>query len=562
MESNNTNEGARMLILKMTLKFITLFLILLTFLALLSDLNSPAEGLGYQDNPKITTPDPVLIMTAKTDKETYLLRQKVTIEGNITQDGSPATDLVVIIQAEDPRDRRVAYRTLTIGNPTEMWPVNITNLFLMDMASKPINTAKIGTLIQAGMTIDNWQSTEREVLATITVFDANMVPLQAGVWSGRIDPLQQASPRFSISIEEWACSGKALIIGNVYSGEPKRGGMAYAVEKTAYFCISRTQQGLLEYPELPPPPPQTTPGAFSTYIRLPPDPREGQYKLYLTSQASPTAKATTTATFNVQSTSGYPPQASFAYWPAAPYENMTVTFDASSSTAEGFNDTIVRYEWGFGDGTPKIIKEGNYTNPPDPTATHKYINAGQYVATLNVTDNEGLWSTTAKPISIYPEFGPTANFTYTPLQPRVNQTITFNATNSQPGWSRTLGDYSPITNYNWNFSDGTIINTANPIIAHIYTQPANYTVTLKITDFVGRTHIASTVIQVYNVTAKPWDINGDGITDVEDLYTVALHYGQTPTHPDWDPRCDINSDGIIDIEDLYTVALHYGEMDP
>jgi PKD repeat protein len=534
---------------------LTCLIIILTILAFLSNTTPLTKSQETQS--------PALQITAKTDKNSYLLRQKVTIEGNITKDGTPATDLVVIVQAENPRGTRVACRTLTIGNPTEeTWLINITNLFLLDATNNPINTAKIGTQIQAGITIYNWQMTARNVFATVTVFDANMVPLHVGVWSGTLDSQQTLSPRFSVYIETWACTGKILVCGNVYSKEPKAGGMALSQEKTAYFCISKTQQGLIEYPELPPPPPQTTPGVFTTTMRIPPDPLPGQYTLYITGQTGPTETSTTATNFNVETSAGYPPQASFAYWPPEPYENMTVTLDASSSTAEGFNDTIIKYEWDFGDGTPKIIKQGTYTNPPDPTVTHRYVNTGQYITTLNVTDNEGLWSTTSKPITIYPEFGPTANFTYTPTKSVINQTITFDASQSQRGWSKTLGGYSPITNYNWNFSDGTIINTSDPITTHNYTQPENYTVTLKITDSVGRTATVSTLLQVFNVTAKPWDVNQDGIIDIADIYLIALHFGETSSSPNWDPRCDVNNDGIIDIADLYGTALHYGETNP
>jgi PKD repeat protein len=231
---------------------------------------------------------------------------------------------------------------------------------------------------------------------------------------------------------------------------------------------------------------------------------------------------------------------------------MTVTLDASSSTPEGFNDTITSYTWNFGDGTSPITET-------DPYITHEYINYGTYTITLNVTDNEGLWSTTQKPIKIYPEYGPTANFTYTPTEPIVNQTITFNATNSIPGWSKTLGDYSPIINYNWNFSDGTIIDTNNPIITHNYTQPANYTVTLKITDSMGRTNQISTIIQVYNITERPWDVNGDGKVDMVDLWLVQKAYGTREGQPGWDPRYDVNRDGKVDMIDLWIVQKHYGE---
>ena len=187
------------------------------------------------------------------------------------------------------------------------------------------------------------------------------------------------------------------------------------------------------------------------------------------------------------------------------------------------------------------------------------MESNQYIITLNVTDNEGLWSTTSKPITITPEFGPTANFTWTPTTPTINQTITFDASNSQPGWSKTLGDYSPITNYNWNFSDGTTINTPNQTITHNYTQPANYTVTLTITDSVGRTDAISATIQVFNVTEHPWDVNGDSKVDIKDILLVAKHYGTQEGDPDWDPRCDVNGDSKVDIKDILLVAKHYGE---
>jgi len=513
----------------------------------------------------LASPDPSLTVTAKTDKKSYLLRQKVTIEGNITQDGLPASDLVVAVQVEDSRGMSTAFRTLTIGDPTQTWLINITNLSLMDMGNNPINTAKIDTQIQVGITIYNWQMTQREVYARVTVFDANMVPLQVGFWHGIIDPQQTRSPKFTIYIPEWACSGKALICGNVYNEEPKEGGMALSLEKAMYFCISKTQQGLLEYPSLPPPPPQTTPGIYNTYIRLPPEPAAGKYTLYIKAQTSPTKTSSTSTTFNVKNSWGYPPQASFAFWPAAPYENMTVEFDASSSTPEGFNDTIIKYEWDFGDGSPKIIREGDYANPPDPTVTHAYMESNQYVITLNVTDNEGLWSTTSKPITVYPEFGPTANFTWAPDEPIVNYTITFYAANSQQGWSKQLGDYSPIIKYNWNFSDGAIINATNPTITHIYTQPANYTVTLTVIDSVDRTNSTSEIIQVYNVTAKLYDVappGGDGKIDIMDVRMTAKHFGTREGDEDWDPIYDVfppEGDGKVDIADVRAVAKHFGE---
>ncbi|MEM2971057.1 MAG: PKD domain-containing protein [Candidatus Bathyarchaeia archaeon] len=525
-----------------------------------------------EENPKITSPDPALTITAKTNKPTYLLRQKVKIEGNITQDGNPATDLVVLMQITNPRNQPVAYRTLTHGNPTQTWSLNITEIFLLDMSNKPINTARIGTLIQVGIKIHNPQATSRETYATITVYDANNVPLQIGLWMLTINPQSTVPLRTSVYIPTWACTGKALICANAYTKEPKEGGIALAPEKTAYFCISKTQQALIEYPSLPPPPPQNTPGEYQTQITLPPDPQAGTYTIYASAQASPTLKSPlSTATFTVENSQGYPPQASFAYWPAKPYENQTVEFDASSSTPEGFNDTITSYTWNFGDGTPPITEA-------DPYITHAYLNAGTYTVTLNVTDNEGFWSATSKPITIYPEFGPTANFTWAPTTPNINQTITFNASNSTLGWSKTRGDFSPITNYAWNFSDGTgIINIATPTITHNYTQPGNYTVTLKITDADGRTAQTSAIVEVLNVTAKDCDIDGNGIIDLRDILEVKKGFGAIlitdPNDPKYGqywhstpcpycphtPKCDVDKDGKIDLKDILAVKSKYGQ---
>jgi len=403
------------------------------------------------------------------------------------------------------------------------------------------------------MTIYNWQSTARDVFAAFTIFDANIVPLATQTWSGTLDPQKSVTPKYPIDIPAWACSGKALLVGNVYTKEPKTDGKALSLEKTTYICISKLQQGQFEYLPLPPPPPQTTPGIYATQIGLPPDPAVGNYQVYVLGQSSPIIISSAFTTFNVLNSAGYPPQASFAFWPAAPYVNMTVNFDASSSTPEGFNDNITKYEWNFGDGTQKSTKT-------DPTITHAYQQTGTFIVTLNVTDSEGLWSTTSKPITILPEFGPTANFTWTPPIAVVNETVTFDASKCQSGWSKTLGDYSPITNYNWNFFDGTIINTANLTITHNYTNPANYTVTLTITDSVGRTDATSAIIEVFNVTERAWDVDDNGKVDMIDLWLVAKAFGSLPGGPNWDPRCDVDRNDKVDMIDLWLVAKHFGEV--
>ena len=53
-----------------------------------------------------------------------------------------------------------------------------------------------------------------------------------------------------------------------------------------------------------------------------------------------------------------------------------------------------------------------------------------------------------------------------------------------------------------------------------------------------------------------WDINNDGIVDIQDLIMVSNSFAtEAPEHP----KADVNKDGSIDIIDLLLVAAHFGE---
>jgi hypothetical protein len=74
------------------------------------------------------------------------------------------------------------------------------------------------------------------------------------------------------------------------------------------------------------------------------------------------------------------PTAFFTYSPISPYVNDSVTFDATGSTANNVNGTIVKYNWNFGDSSQG---QGMILN-------HVYSSAGVYNATLVVTDDRNL----------------------------------------------------------------------------------------------------------------------------------------------------------------------------
>ena len=182
----------------------------------------------------------------------------------------------------------------------------------------------------------------------------------------------------------------------------------------------------------------------------------------------------------------YPPQASFTYTPPEPWINGTVTFDASASTPEG--GEIISYEWNFGDGTgPSTV----YI----PVTTHTFGTNDTFMVTLNVTDSEGLWCTTSKPVKVSPGYGPTANFTYYPLQPFVNKTTTFNASSSTPGWNGTANP--SIVEYEWDFGDGTFpVVESDPITIYVFRTNGTFNVTLKVTDSGGWWGITSKPVTI------------------------------------------------------------------
>ena len=501
------------------------------------------------------TASPAVSITAGTNQSAYHLRQNVTVSGNLIQDGEPVSKALISLEVRDPKGEFLAFRTIPIGNPDENWYIEITNALATEKA-------EINSLMQLSVTIHNTLANHLTGVVTATVYDGNLIPIGVRTSPFSMSGGATESWSWSLYIPEWAYDGKATVRYNVYSEYPKDTGIPYAPEKTVEFYITRNLE--LDPPYSPPKSGYTTfPGQYNVTFQVPPDRYTfpGDYAAYVAGRISSILRTFADTSFNVESFP-CPPQAAFTYTPLKVYQNMTVTFDGSSSSAEGYNDTIIQYEWTFNDpyNSEHIVNTGNYTHPPSPFAIHTFEYGGTYTVELNVTDNEELWSTVTKPIVITPEFGPTANFTWTPRTPVINQTATFDASNSKEGWSAKTQQFSPITSYKWNFSDGTgIITVPTPIVSHQFTEPGNYTVKLTVTDAVDRSDTISYLVEVQNVTAKLYDVNNDGIVDISDIYLAALAFGTTPGDPGWDPRCDVNKDDIIDIADIYMIALHYGE---
>jgi PKD repeat protein len=91
---------------------------------------------------------------------------------------------------------------------------------------------------------------------------------------------------------------------------------------------------------------------------------------------------------------------------------------------------------------------------------------------------------------------PVANFTYSPVPTVEDSKATFDATNS----ATTIGY---INGYQWNFGDGNVTTTPNPIITHLYALPGTYNATLTVGNSVnstGSTWMLVDVLQLPNAS--------------------------------------------------------------
>ncbi len=174
--------------------------------------------------------------------------------------------------------------------------------------------------------------------------------------------------------------------------------------------------------------------------------------------------------------------------------------------------TPTSFFWQFGDGTA--------SNQPNPVAT--YSSAGTFTVKLIVVYPGGATATAAKTITINSSIPPTINASKNAIC--APGTITFDASGS-----------GSISNYSWDFGDGTTLNSANNSTSHNFTSFAVDTVTLNATYSTGCMSSNQTVITIAppKITGIASPTSGCVPQNVNFTANVTAPAGSTATNYSW-----------------------------
>ncbi|MGH9385070.1 MAG: PKD domain-containing protein, partial [Vicinamibacterales bacterium] len=157
---------------------------------------------------------------------------------------------------------------------------------------------------------------------------------------------------------------------------------------------------------------------------------------------------------------GTPPTAVFRISPTAPAVSADIFFTAEESKAAA-GRRIVSYNWNFGDG-----RTGSGV-----TISRRYDSPGSYAVLLTVTDDAEQKATAQQTVVVGASgTGPVATLTFSPTAPLPGASVFFDGTASTGP--------TAIVNWEFNYGDGTIEDSAVGRQSHVYPVAGTYLVRL------------------------------------------------------------------------------------
>jgi hypothetical protein len=497
-----------------------------------------------------------------TDKTSYGLRETVEIYGNATHyDNTTKKDELVTaglagIQVTDSNLTTIVARTQLLGNNgSQTGVIQIINVTLSDQDGKPRQGVIRGAQAYFRTAVRNTGSLTKTVIIAMNVYDNSSAPIGLGSATTNIDGHGIVDVLQRIDIGQWTKNGTGTVFASVFSDWPEHNGYPYCPEKAATFALWESLYD--ESPAGNPPQQVIVNGTYDLRFRLSPQPTPGAYVVKISAwHEGFRSFEPATRSFQVVD-AAVKPRASFTLNPPKIAPGYQVTFDASSSTAEGYGDTITSYSWDFGDtvhATGKIV-------------THTYSAVNNYIVKLNVTDNEGFWNTTTRiaeitiehnsaiidiqalsqvynswnaPITVKAKNRGTVNDSF-------NVTLKINGTQIGKQLISNLVPYGTKTlNFTWN--------TTGTLLLHNYTLEA-------ISDTLpGETQTGDNSRTFGPILIRLiGDARFDRRINILDVVAVTAIYGSRSGDPTWDIMSDLAPDGKIDVLDVVKVTSRYGQ---
>jgi len=144
-----------------------------------------------------------LEITVSTDKSSYGYREAVTVYGNVTFDGQPVENGLVGIQIEDPANKTIALRTVSHGDPSGSWTVEVISVISCDGSGNPKSNFNRNTFAYFKATVKNNAISSRNALVSINIYDIDFTPI--GIAWEQIVLLTEGQTTFmpAMYIDEW-----------------------------------------------------------------------------------------------------------------------------------------------------------------------------------------------------------------------------------------------------------------------------------------------------------------------------------------------------------------------
>lgn len=206
---------------------------------------------------------PALTLDVTTTKQVYNAGETLEIDGNLTNNGVPVPDALVLLQINQPKGSAWVIRTLTTGQtPSGMFPVEILNVTSTDSNGQPKSLFGRGQDAGFKVAFRNNAALPYPVLLMVNLYYSNGVPFKLfTIYNGIIDQNSTiTASTWPVTIPGDAVAGQATAYASVFDDFPNGTGVAYGPEKSGTFNIVTGGGGST--------PPTSPPGTFNLFIPL------------------------------------------------------------------------------------------------------------------------------------------------------------------------------------------------------------------------------------------------------------------------------------------------------